>query len=97
MEVIDACGKSIIEGSYVIYGGTGTIGKVSDIKTIDEDTWAKIDTTKLWYKSSTLQLVDKTDKIIKELNEDIKEKIKKRQKLVGEDIDMSNELCDGGG
>jgi len=97
MEVIDACGKSINQGSYVIYGGTGTIGKVSDIKTIDEDTWAKIDTTNLWYKSSTLQLVDKTDKIIKESKEDLKEKIKKRQKLVGEDIDMSNELCDGGG
>lgn len=98
MEVIDACGKSINQGSYVIYEGTGTIGKVSDIKTIDEDTWAKIDTTDLWYKSSALQLVDNADKkIIKESNEDLKEKIKKRQKLVGEDIDMSNELCDGGG
>ena len=97
MEIIDARGKSINQGAYVIYGGTGTIGKVSDIKTIDEDTWAKIDTTDLWYKGSTLQLVDKTDKVITESKEDIKEKIKKRQKLVGEDIDMSNELCDGGG
>jgi hypothetical protein len=98
MEVVDAGGNSIIEGSYVIYGGTGTIGKVSGVKTIDEDTWAKIDTTNLWYKSSTLQLVDKADKKLRKASkEDLKEKINKMKKTVDEDIDMSSELCDGGG
>lgn len=98
MEVLDSCGKSIIPGLYVIYGGTGTIGKVSDIKTVDEDTWAKIDTTDLWYKSNTLQLVDKVDKILKKASkEDLNGKVKKMKKLVDEDVDMSSELCDGGG
>ena len=98
MEVSDACGKSILKGSYVVYGGTGTIGKVVDIKTIDDDTWAKLDATDLWYKSSYLQAIDKMkEKELKRKSEDIKEKIKKRQKTIGEDIDMSSELCDGGG
>lgn len=98
MEVVDACGKSIAAGSHVIYSGTGTIGKVSDVKTVDEGTWAKIDTTDLWYKSNTLQLVDKSDKILKKSSkEDLKEKVKRMKKLVDEDVDMSSELCDGGG
>lgn len=98
MEVLDACGKEIIKGSYVIYGGTGTIGKVVDVKTEDKDTWAKVDSTELWYNSNYLQAVDKTEaKKVERKVEDIKEKVKKRGKLVGEDVDMSSELCDGGG
>jgi hypothetical protein len=98
MEVVDTCGKPITEGSYVIYGGTGTIGKVSGIKTVDDDVWAKIDSTNLWYNSSTLQVVDKADEKLKKASkEDLKEKVKKVKKAVGEDIDMSSELCDGGG
>ena len=98
MEVVDTCGKTITEGSYVIYGGTGTIGKVSGIKKLDEDIWAKIDSTDLWYKSNTLQVVDKADEKLKKASkEDFKEKVKKMKKTVGEDIDMSSELCDGGG
>ena len=62
------------------------LGKVSDIKTVDEDTWAKIDSTDLWYKSSTLQVVDKTDEKLKKASkEDLKEKVKKMKKAVGED------------
>lgn len=98
MEIADACGKSITEGSYVIYEGTGTVGKVSDLKTVDEETWAKIDTTNLWYKSNTLHTVQKTDiESPKTSKKDLKEKIKKMKKVVGEDVDMSSELCDGGG
>lgn len=98
MEVVDTCGKSITTGSYVVYQGTGTIGKVSDIKTIDNDIWAKIDSTNLWYKSNTLQVVAKSDeKLTKASKEDLEEKIKRMKKLVDEDIDMSSELCDGGG
>ena len=98
MEAVDICGKSISAGQYVLYEGTGTIGKVSDIKTIKNDIWAKIDTTDLWYKSNTLQVVDKSEeKLRKTSKEDIKEKIKKMKKLVDEDVDMSSELCDGGG
>ena len=99
MEVSDSCGKPIIKGSYVIYNGTGTIGKVADIKTENESTWAKIEDTDLWYKSNYLQAIEKIEKNGpgKDSREDIKEKLKNRKKLVGEDIDMSSELCDGGG
>jgi len=98
MEVVDACGKSITEGSYVTYEGTGTTGKVSDIKTVDEDIWAKIDSTDLWYKSNTLQVVDKINEKLKKVSkEDLNEKVKKMKKTVGEEVDMSSELCDGGG
>jgi hypothetical protein len=98
MEIVDACGKSITEGSYVTYGGTGTTGKVSKIKTVDKDTWVKIDSTDLWYNSNTLQVVDRIDEKLKKVSrEDLNEKVKKMKKAVGEDVDMSSELCDGGG
>jgi hypothetical protein len=98
MEVSDSCGKLIIKGSYVAYNGTGTIGKVVDLKTENEGTWAKVDSTGLWYKSNYLQAIEKIDKKgLERKSKDIKEEIKKRKKTVGEDIDMSSELCDGGG
>jgi hypothetical protein len=99
MEISDSCGKPIIKGSYVIYTGTGTIGKVVDFKTEDNGTWAKIEDTDLWYKSNYLQAIDKIQekRLEKASKEDIRKKIKERKKLVGEDIDMSTELCDGGG
>ena len=98
MEVSDSCGKPIIKGSYVVYAGTGTIGKVVEIRTEDEGLWAKIDATDLWYNSRYLQIIDNIEgKELELKSKDIKEKIKERKKLVGEDIDMSSELCDGGG
>lgn len=98
MEVSDSCGKPLTKGSYVVYAGTGTIGKVVDLKTENESIWAKIDSTDLWYNSSYLQAIDNIEeKELERKSKDIKEKIKERKKLVGEDIDMSSELCDGGG
>ncbi|MGB9980346.1 DUF2098 domain-containing protein [Methanobacterium sp.] len=99
MEISDSCGKPIIKGSYVIYNGTGTIGKVVDIKTQDDGIWAKLEDSDLWYKSNYLQAIEKIEKsgLKKETREDLKEKLKNRKKLVDGDIDMSTELCDGGG
>jgi len=98
MEITDVYSKSIAEGSYVIYHGTCTMGKVAAIKTIDNDIWAKIDSTNLWYRGDTLQVIDKSyGKLAKVSKEDLKEKIRRIKKTVGEDIDMSSELCDGGG
>jgi len=45
MEVADATGKTILKGSHVRYTGTGSAGEVLDVKSDDEGTWAKIDTT----------------------------------------------------
>lgn len=101
MENIDACGKPIEKGSYVVYNGTGTMGKVIDVKSEDNGSWVKVDSTELWYNIKYIQAIDKIEEKSleerKRLKEDIKERIKKRQKLVGEDVDMSTELCDGGG
>ena len=99
MEVSDSCGKPIIKGSYVIYSGTGTIGKVSDTKTENEATWVKLEDVDLWYKSDYLQAIERIEKkgLKKESREDLKEKLKNRKKLVDEDVDLSVELCDGGG
>lgn len=101
MENTDSCGKPIEKGSYVIYNGTGTIGKVVDVKSEDNSSWIKMDSTELWYNSKYVQAIDKIEEnsleARKRQKEDLKEKLKKRQKLVGEDVDMSTELCDGGG
>ena len=50
--------KSITKGSHVRYTGTGSAGEVSDIKSDDEGTWAKIDTTDLWYNSEFLEPIN---------------------------------------
>lgn len=115
MEVADARGKNILKGSHVRYTGTGSAGEVLDIKSDDEGTWAKIDTTDLWYNGEFLELINQREyqriklrgKRFKESagteaeqetsksKKDVAKAVKLKKKL--EDVDMSNELCDGGG
>ncbi len=103
MEVADARGINILKGSHVRYTGTGSAGEVLDIKTDKEGTWAKIDTTDLWYNSQFLEIIDQREyerikrknKHIKEKEEQVKKAVSLKKKL--EDVDMSSELCDGGG
>lgn len=109
MEVADATGKSIFKGSHVRYTGTGSTGEVLDVKSNEEGTWARVDTTDLWYNSAFLELMDehdyeRTHRRAKQLKEeagkdDAKVKAKKAVSLKKEleSVDMSNELCDGGG
>jgi hypothetical protein len=94
--------NKILIGAHVRYNGTGSAGEIKDIKTDEEGTWAKIDTTDLWYNSQFLDVIDEKEyqRIIrKEKILSGKEKVKKdvslKKKL--EEIDMSSELCDGGG
>ena len=50
----------IREDSLVRYMGTGTIGKVKVLKTEDDGTvWAYLDSTGLYYKLDTLELIEK--------------------------------------
>lgn len=106
MEVADATGKTILKGSHVRYTGTGSAGEVLEIKTDDDGTWAKVDNTDLWYNSEFLELMDEQEyqqnkRRTKQLKErvDKEAQVEKAVKLKKglEDIDMSNELCDGGG
>ncbi|HOI71357.1 MAG TPA: DUF2098 domain-containing protein [Methanobacterium sp.] len=112
---VHAQGKSIIKGSHVRYTGTGSAGEVLDIKSDDEGTWAKIDTTDLWYNSEFLEPINPREyerlklrnQRRKEVSakddeqettkskDDIAKAVNSKKKL--EDVDMSNELCDGGG
>lgn len=106
MEIADAHGKIILKGSNVRYIGTGSAGEVLDIKSDAEGTWAKMDTTNLWYNSKFLELIDKREylRIRRKLKQmkDLTEKEKQVEKAVSlkkklEDVDMTSELCDGGG
>ncbi|AXV37041.1 MAG: hypothetical protein CIT01_01875 [Methanobacterium sp. BRmetb2] len=97
MEITDARGKPISKGSHVIYSGTGTIGEVFDVKIEEKGSWAKMEND-LWYNSEYLEVLDKIEKskTKKVKEEDIKSKIDKMKQNL-EDVDMSSELCDGGG
>jgi len=109
MEIKDALGKPISMGFYVRYSGTGSAGTVIDLKSDETGSWAKIDTTELWYQSQYLEIIDKAkyenlnhektpepEETSTELERTHK-KLEKAKKIKLDDIDMSSELCDGGG
>jgi hypothetical protein len=111
VKVEDVRGKPIQKGVHVRYIGTGSAGEAVNFKSDDNETWVLLDTTDLWYKSEFLEVIGENEynKLknhtifkIKEKSTDInnKENVKgniKRSKGSFEDVDMSNELCDGGG
>jgi hypothetical protein len=111
MAVEDVRGKPIDKGVHVRYTGTGSAGEAVDFRTDDQGTWVLLDTTDLWYKTKFLEVIGETEynkmknhTIFKSENaqkdanseESVKEKINKAKSKF-EDVDMSNELCDGGG
>ncbi len=108
MDISDARGKNILTGSHVRYLGTGSAGEVLEVKADEEGSWAKIDSTRLWYNSRFLEVIDRSEyqrMKIKEAqrtvttrpdeDEHVQKVVNLKKKL--EDIDMSSELCDGGG
>ncbi len=111
MDVEDVRGKPIRKGVHVRYMGTGSAGEAVDFKSDDEGTWVLLDTTDLWYKTKSLEVMGESEynklrnhTIFKteEKQADIKDKEKvsgiiKKSKSKFDDVDMSNELCDGGG
>lgn len=104
----DVRGIPINKGNHVRYTGTGSTGEVTDLKSDDEGSWVLLDTTELWYKTDALEVIKEEDylkiknhTIFKSENQDKKEEEVKgkiqRSKTKFENVDMSNELCDGGG
>ena len=104
--------KELLIGVHVRYSGTGSAGEVLALRSDDDGIWAKVDTTQLWYNSRYLELLDEKEyrkikdreskKKSNKFNEDADEKevIKKKVDSVKNDldgVDMSTELCDGGG
>ncbi len=106
----DVRGIPILKGNHVRYTGTGSTGEVTNLKSDDEGNWVFLDTTELWYKTDALEVINDEDYLkIKNhtifnsegnANIDEKEEVKgkiKRSKTSFDNVDMSNELCDGGG
>jgi hypothetical protein len=104
--------KEIIIGAHVRYSATGSTGEVLDVRSDDEGVWAKVDSTELWYNSRYLDLLDeneyfklksrKSKKKSNKFNEDGDDKEITKKKVDSikknlDDVDMSSELCDGGG
>ena len=64
MEIKDARGKTIEIGFYIRYTGTGTFGKVADLKIDEEEEvsqWVKLEKPNLWYSSDLVEVIDKKD------------------------------------
>lgn len=105
-------GEELTIGAHVRYNGTGSAGEVVNIRSDDQGIWAQVDTTKLWYNTSYLELLNKDEYLklqsrkakrkAKKSSEDVDEKeiTKKKVEQIKqdfEDVNMSSELCDGGG
>jgi hypothetical protein len=75
----------IVEDSLVRYKGTGTTGKVKVLKEEDGQKWAYLDSTGLYYRLDTLELIDKPPER-KELEgmtlEQIQERFKQTQEMM---------------
>ncbi|UTB34076.1 MAG: DUF2098 domain-containing protein [Methanobacterium sp. ERen5] len=98
-------GIPIVKGNHVRYTNTGSSGEVTDLRSDDEGNWVLLDTTELWYKTDSLEVLKETDYLknnaplkSEKVNEKegIKDKVQKSKNNF-EDVDMSHELCDGGG
>lgn len=61
MDVKDIRGIKIDIGSFIRYTGTGTTGKVIDIKVEDDKPWIELEKPNLWYLSETVEVVDAED------------------------------------
>ena len=50
--------KEIGENDLVKYSGTGTVGRVKVVKEEDDEKWALLDSTSLYYNVKTLEHID---------------------------------------
>lgn len=101
MEIVDGRGKMITVGSIVRYNGTGTTGEVSGLKIEDDQGWARLADSDLWYNTEYLEVIDKAEieRRESEKSERLDKSLKKLKKMREdlEEVDMGSELCDGGG
>ncbi|MEG3223974.1 MAG: hypothetical protein BME94_00230 [Methanobacteriales archaeon Met13] len=86
MEAKDFRQRIIKMGSQVKYLATSTTGTVQDIQVEGENTWIKIDSTGLYYRSDYLLVVEGT--VLKKVRKEQKphEKIKKLKKITPTEI-----------
>jgi hypothetical protein len=112
VEAADSIARNILKGAHVRYTGTGSAGEVLDLRSDNEGLWAKVDTTELWYNTRYLEVLDE-EEYQKLKSREVRSRVTKSSKGVDEtdvtkkkvdslkkqleDVDMSSELCDGGG
>jgi hypothetical protein len=58
LQIFDARDKLIEIGGYVRYVGTGTVGKVEDLKIENNNQWVKFEDPQLWYSHELLEVLD---------------------------------------
>lgn len=90
----------IKEDSLVRYKGTGTIGTVKVLKVEDDgETWAYLDSTGLYYRLDTLELIEKVPER-KDLEgmtiEQIQERFKQTQDMM-DAVKMQDDNLETGG
>lgn len=89
----------IKEDSLVRYRGTGTIGTVKVLKEEDGEMWAFLDSTGLYYRLDTLELIEKPPER-KDLEgmtiEQIQERFKQTQEMM-DAVKMQDENLETGG
>lgn len=100
MEVKDLRGKPVNVGSQVRYSRTGTSGEVSAVKVAENQGWVKMNDSDLWYNTEYVEVFDKLEsKTTRKAKADAQDDLSKAKRIRKnlEDVDMSAELCDGGG
>lgn len=97
--VVDARDIEIPLDSHVRYVDTGTVGKVLDLKTEDDMGWVKLDKTELWYRSNRVELLDEKDikKSFWGENKEVSIEDIKENAINFEEMEISQDACNGGG
>ena len=78
----------------VLYTPTGTKGKVIEIMSDDEGTWALVDKTNLYYKTEilkTIKTADEKELLEKKVTlEEVSETLERQKEFVPTEMDHSN-------
>lgn len=97
--VVDARDLEITLDAHVRYVDTGTIGKVLDLKTVNEVDWVKLDKTELWYRANRVELLDEKD--IKKTSWDDNNEVDiddlKEKTSSFENMELASDAGNGGG
>ena len=97
-----ANGDGITVGDTVRYAGTGSVGKVKRIQERDHELWVRVDSTGLWYKASTLEVLGEEfehKEWDKELTLDELKRVEERKMDSIGNVQqiLEAELCESGG
>ena len=90
----DSAGSPMHVGSIVLYSSTGTKGTVTEIISDDEGTWALVDKTNLYYRTSilkTIKTADEKELVEKRVTlEEFSEALERQKDFVPTEMDHSN-------